>query len=295
MLFQDAWMSRSFPADEIQNCGLVRARWSRPARTAEMPRGRKLARSIRFSTHSFRSRRRRIPGGRAASWTDSPLRPRTCSSRHRIVPAADSPTGCGPDIAGNSDVLELIEAAGADLIGFTSHDRARLRAVGLQCRARPRQESVESGLHLRRLIVGLGCGGGERRRRGRARLRHRRLASHPGVRLRRHRLETHPWAGPGKGAMPLAPTLDTIGLLARSANDMMPLLPFMGRLSGSPAKITRAAVLARLSSAESDPAIRQAMARCGCGAGRPRRRDREPRGAAGDRGDRSPLYDRHAG
>ena len=31
-----------------------------------------------------------------------------------------------------------------------------------------------------------------------------------------------------KGAMPLAPTLDSIGLLARSANDMMPLVPFMG-------------------------------------------------------------------
>jgi aspartyl-tRNA(Asn)/glutamyl-tRNA(Gln) amidotransferase subunit A len=57
--------------------------------------------------------------------------------------------------------------------------------------------------------------------------------------------------------MPLAPTLDTIGLLARSASDMMPLVPIMAALPSAP-PVARAAVLSDVV-AESDPAIRRVV------------------------------------
>jgi aspartyl-tRNA(Asn)/glutamyl-tRNA(Gln) amidotransferase subunit A len=58
--------------------------------------------------------------------------------------------------------------------------------------------------------------------------------------------------------MPLAPTLDTIGLLARSASDMMPLAGVMAALPSS-RPMLRAAVLADVV-AECDPAIRRVLA-----------------------------------
>jgi aspartyl-tRNA(Asn)/glutamyl-tRNA(Gln) amidotransferase subunit A len=60
-----------------------------------------------------------------------------------------------------------------------------------------------------------------------------------------------------RGAMPLAPTLDTIGLIARSAEDMMPLVPVMAELQASNG-VPRAAMLADVV-AECEPAIRRAV------------------------------------
>ena len=61
-----------------------------------------------------------------------------------------------------------------------------------------------------------------------------------------------------RGAMPLAPTLDTVGLLARSANDLLLLQPFMG--SPSAAEALRRAVVADDVVAECDHAIRRCLA-----------------------------------
>ena len=74
-------------------------------------------------------------------------------------------------------------------------DRARLRAVRLQCVARTGQESVEPRSRDRRLVVRFGGGGRERRGCGRARIGHRRLAAHSGALLRHHRLEADLWPG----------------------------------------------------------------------------------------------------
>jgi aspartyl-tRNA(Asn)/glutamyl-tRNA(Gln) amidotransferase subunit A len=61
-----------------------------------------------------------------------------------------------------------------------------------------------------------------------------------------------------RGAMPLAPTLDTVGLLARSADELMLLVPFMG--SPNAAEPARRAVIADDVAAECDPAIRHRLA-----------------------------------
>src|SRR5499426_3537284 len=60
-----------------------------------------------------------------------------------------------------------------------------------------------------------------------------------------------------RGAMALAPTLDTVGLLARSANDVLLLQPFME----SPQATTpvRRAVVADDVAAECDPPIRRCL------------------------------------
>jgi len=60
-----------------------------------------------------------------------------------------------------------------------------------------------------------------------------------------------------RGAMPLAPTLDTVGLLARSAKDLLLLQPFME--SPSAAEAPRHAVVADDIVAECDPPIRRCL------------------------------------
>src|SRR5215510_7727459 len=60
-----------------------------------------------------------------------------------------------------------------------------------------------------------------------------------------------------RGAMPLAPTLDTVGLLARSAEDLLLLQPFME--SPSAAEAPRRAVVADDIVAECDPPIRRCL------------------------------------
>jgi aspartyl-tRNA(Asn)/glutamyl-tRNA(Gln) amidotransferase subunit A len=61
-----------------------------------------------------------------------------------------------------------------------------------------------------------------------------------------------------RGAMALAPTLDTVGLIARSANDLLLLQPLIG--SFGPAEHPRRAVVADDVVAECDPAIRRCFA-----------------------------------
>src|SRR5262249_46430915 len=64
---------------------------------------------------------------------------------------------------------------------------------------------------------------------------------------------------PTCGAMPLAPTLDTVGLLARSAADLIPLVPFMA--AASPGEPPRRAIVPDDVAALCAPAIRRCLAR----------------------------------
>jgi aspartyl-tRNA(Asn)/glutamyl-tRNA(Gln) amidotransferase subunit A len=58
--------------------------------------------------------------------------------------------------------------------------------------------------------------------------------------------------------MPLAPTLDTVGILARSASDLLLMAPFMG--PGSATEALRRAVVPDGAAAECDPEIRRCLA-----------------------------------
>jgi aspartyl-tRNA(Asn)/glutamyl-tRNA(Gln) amidotransferase subunit A len=63
---------------------------------------------------------------------------------------------------------------------------------------------------------------------------------------------------PTRGAMPLAPTLDTIGLLGHGAADLIPLMPFMA--SVAPGEAPRRAIVPDDVAALCAPAIRRALA-----------------------------------
>ncbi len=166
--------------------------------------------------------------------------------------------GCGPDVNGNSDVLARIEAAGADLIGITAMTELAYEPSGfndgLGRVKNPWNPDFISGGSSSGSAVAVASG-----------IVTAALGSDTGgsLRIPASACGVTAWKPTHglvslKGAMPLAPTLDSIGLLARSANDMMPLLPFMGDFPAF-GKITRAAVLADVAET-SDPAIRQALA-----------------------------------
>ena len=172
------------------------------------------------------------------------------------------------------------------------HDRTGLRAVRLQRDARARQKSVEPGLHLRRLVVGLGGRCRERRRCRRAGFRHRRLGAHSRPCLRHHGLEADPWCSVGAGH----------DAACSHARHHRPPGPQRVGHDGAGRGHGRAAVVAahaprrrargcggRMRSGH--PA--RARGRRGS-ARRDRRRDRKSPGTGRSRGDRSPCDDRDA-
>jgi aspartyl-tRNA(Asn)/glutamyl-tRNA(Gln) amidotransferase subunit A len=134
-------------------------------------------------------------------------------------------------ITGTSDLLERLAVAGADLIGFTSMTELAYEPSGFNAtRGRVRNPwnldfisggsssgsaaAVASGV----VIAALGSDTGG------------------SLRIPAHACGVTAWKPTyglvsARGAMPLAPSLDTIGLLARSAADLMPLVPFMAELA----------------------------------------------------------------
>jgi aspartyl-tRNA(Asn)/glutamyl-tRNA(Gln) amidotransferase subunit A len=161
-------------------------------------------------------------------------------------------------ISGTSDLLRRLDAAGADLIGFTNMTELAYEPSGFNAsRGRVRNPwnldfitggsssgsaaAVASGSVVAALgsdtggslrIPAQGCGV---------------TAWKPTYGL----VATH-------GAMPLAPTLDTVGLIARSADDMLPLVPIVADLPAA-RPVERAAVLADVVT-EAEPAVRRAVA-----------------------------------
>ena len=118
-------------------------------------------------------------------------------------------------IVGNSDLLDRLDEAGADRIGFTQMTELAYEPSGFNAARGRVKESVEPGPRPRRFVVRVGGGCCERCGGRCTRFGHRRLAPHPGALLRCHGLEADcPYGAIStRGAMPLAPSFDTIGIL----------------------------------------------------------------------------------
>jgi aspartyl-tRNA(Asn)/glutamyl-tRNA(Gln) amidotransferase subunit A len=161
-------------------------------------------------------------------------------------------------IVGTSDLLERLDAAGADLIGFTNMTELAYEPSGFNAT----RGRVKNPWSLDYVSGGSSSGSAAAVASGAVVAA---LGSDTGgsVRIPAHACGITAWkpthgAVSARGTMPLAPTLDTIGLLARSASDMMPLAGVMAELPSS-RPMLRAAVLADVV-AECDPAIRGVLA-----------------------------------
>jgi aspartyl-tRNA(Asn)/glutamyl-tRNA(Gln) amidotransferase subunit A len=173
-------------------------------------------------------------------------------------PGGGFPEGIDLGIAGASDLLERLDAAGADLIGFTNMTELAYEPSGFSAT----RGRVKNPWSLDYISGGSSSGSAAAVASGAVVAA---LGSDTGgsVRIPAHACGITAWkpthgAVSARGTMPLAPTLDTIGLLARSASDMMPLAGVMAELPSS-RRMLRAAVLADVV-AECDPAIRRALA-----------------------------------
>jgi aspartyl-tRNA(Asn)/glutamyl-tRNA(Gln) amidotransferase subunit A len=160
-------------------------------------------------------------------------------------------------IVGTSDLLERLDAAGADLIGFTNMTELAYEPSGFNAT----RGRVKNPWSLDYISGGSSSGSAAAVASGAVVAA---LGSDTGgsVRIPAHACGVTAWKPThgvvsARGTMPLAPTLDTIGLLARSAADMMPLVPIMAALPSS-RPMLRAAVLADVV-AECDPAIRRVV------------------------------------
>ncbi len=172
--------------------------------------------------------------------------------------------GCGFDgrlafaIEGFSDPITRLSAAGADLIGFTNMTELAYEPSGVNAtRGRVRNPwnvdfisggsssgsaaAVASGA----VVAALGSDTGG------------------SLRIPAHACGVTGWKPTHglvstRGAMPLAPTVDTIGLMARSAEDLLLLTPFVAAPGRAEAR--RRAVVADDVAAKCDPAIRRCHA-----------------------------------
>ena len=196
-------------------------------------------------------------------------------------------------IGGTSDLLQRLGDAGADLVGFTNLTELAYEPSGFNA-VRGR---VRNPWNLDFITGGSSSGSAAAVASGTVVAA---LGSDTGgsLRIPAHGCGVTAWMPThglvsARGAMALAPTLDTIGLIARSVDDIMPLVPIMTELPAA-RDIVRAALLADVV-ADCRPAIRRvvadavaALAETGVAI---EHRDR----ACGHRGDRPPCHDRHAG
>jgi aspartyl-tRNA(Asn)/glutamyl-tRNA(Gln) amidotransferase subunit A len=153
------------------------------------------------------------------------------------------------EVIGTSDLLERLDANGADLIGFTNMTelaRGRVRNPwNLDYISGGSSSGSAAAVASGAVVAALGSDTGG------------------SVRIPAHACGITAWkpthgAVSARGTMPLAPTLDTIGLLARSAADMLPLARIMAELPSSH-PVTRAVLLNDIV-VQSDPAIRRGVA-----------------------------------
>jgi aspartyl-tRNA(Asn)/glutamyl-tRNA(Gln) amidotransferase subunit A len=166
--------------------------------------------------------------------------------------------GFAPAIEDFSDQIAHLAAAGADLVGFTSMTELAYEPSGFN-EARGR---VRNPWNLDFISGGSSSGSAAAVASGAIVAA---LGSDTGgsLRIPAHACGVTAWKPSyglvsTHGAMALAPTLDTIGLLARSANDLLLLAPFIG--SSRAAQAPRRAVVPDDVVAECDPAIRRCLA-----------------------------------
>jgi aspartyl-tRNA(Asn)/glutamyl-tRNA(Gln) amidotransferase subunit A len=170
--------------------------------------------------------------------------------------------GCGvgfaPGIEGVSDLLEQFAHAGADLVGFTSMTELAYEPSGFNATfgrvCNPWNPDFISGGSSSGSAAAVASGAVVAA-----------LGSDTGgsLRIPAHACGVTAWKPshglvPTHGAMPLAPTLDTVGLLARSAKDLLLLTPHMGLAAA--AEPPRSAIVAEDVAAESDPAVQRCLA-----------------------------------
>jgi aspartyl-tRNA(Asn)/glutamyl-tRNA(Gln) amidotransferase subunit A len=173
--------------------------------------------------------------------------------------------GCGlvsdfaPRIEGFSDLIERLAHAGADLVAFDSMTELAYEPSGCnETRGR-----VRNPWNLDFISGGSSSGSAAAVASGAVVAA---LGSDTGgsLRIPAHACGVTAWKPSyglvsTDGAMALAPTLDTIGLLARSAKDLLLLAPRVGR-SSTGAEAPRRAVVPEDLVAECDPAIRRCLA-----------------------------------
>lgn len=158
----------------------------------------------------------------------------------------------------DSDVLERLEAAGADLVGFTNMTELAYEPSGMNAT----RGHVRNPWNLDFVPGGSSSGSAVAVASGAVVAA---LGSDTGgsLRIPAHACGVTAWKPSyglvsTRGAMPLAPTLDTVGLLARSAKDLLLMLPFMG--SPSAIEAPRRAVVPYDVEAECEHAIRRCLA-----------------------------------
>ena len=162
------------------------------------------------------------------------------------------------EVIGTSDLLERLHANGGDLIGFTNMTELAYEPSGFNAT----RGRVKNPWNLDYISGGSSSGSAAAVASGAVVAA---LGSDTGgsVRIPAHACGITAWkptlgAVSARGTMPLAPTLDTIGLLARSAADMLLLARIMAELPSSH-PVTRAVLLNDIV-AQSDPAIRRGVA-----------------------------------
>jgi aspartyl-tRNA(Asn)/glutamyl-tRNA(Gln) amidotransferase subunit A len=166
--------------------------------------------------------------------------------------------GFGSVIDGFSDLIERFADAGADIVGFTNMTELAYEPSGFNAvfgRVRnPWNPDYISGGSSSGSAAAVASGAVVAA-----------LGSDTGgsLRIPAHACGVTAWKPTHGlvstcGAMPLAPTLDSIGLLARSANDLLLFMPYMARLAATEAP--RRAMIADDVAADSDPAIRRCLA-----------------------------------
>lgn len=178
------------------------------------------------------------------------------------TPTREPGCGCGTGVAfgidGFSDPIARLSAAGADLIGFANMTELAYEPSGFNAT----RGRVRNPWNLDFISGGSSSGSAAAVASGAVVAA---LGSDTGgsLRIPAHACGLTAWKPSHglvstRGAMPLAPTLDTVGLLARSAKDLLLLQPFMG--SPSAAEPPRRAVVADDVAAECVSAIRRCLA-----------------------------------
>jgi aspartyl-tRNA(Asn)/glutamyl-tRNA(Gln) amidotransferase subunit A len=166
--------------------------------------------------------------------------------------------GFASGIEGFSDLIERFADAGADLVGFTSMTELAYEPSGFNAAF----GRVRNPWNLDFASGGSSSGSAAAVAGGAVVAA---LGSDTGgsLRIPAHACGVTAWKPSHglvstHGVMPLAPTLDTVGLLARSAKDLLLLTPLMG--SPSATEPPRRAVVADDVAVECDPAIRRCLA-----------------------------------
>ena len=199
------------------------------------------------------------PSGKAGSLRNLPYAAKDLFRTPSREPGCGFVSVFAPRIEGFSDLTECLADAGADLVAFTSMTELAYEPSGFnQSRGR-----VRNPWNLDFISGGSSSGSAAAVASGAVVAA---LGSDTGgsLRIPAHACGVTAWKPSyglvsTDGAMALAPTLDTIGLLARSAKDLLLLAPFVGRPSNA-AEAPRRAVVPEDVVAECDPTIRPCLA-----------------------------------